>query len=137
MFESKYGIRYPVTYPQRTRYSERMDRLGAAGESRLSKCSGQDLNRFQTPQFGGAGGGCECAPKGGIPKGCGQTTYINVVGEKRNIDPSFPYALVMYRPRPLERFFQTKERALLEVPRCGDWQIIHLPSGEIVYEPEQ
>lgn len=119
MFESKYGISYPVRFPTRTQYSEQLDRLGRQGPARVSQCSGQDLNRFQTPQLGG----------------CGQTEYIDVLGQRRTIDLNYPYALVMYKPRPLERYFQTKERALLEVPRCGEWQIIHLPSGEIVYQP--
>ena len=68
--------------------------------------------------------------------GCGLSsqTYRNVHGQTSEIDFNFPFALVTYSPTKMEKFFQTQQRALLEVPNCGDWQIIHLPTGKVWFE---
>ncbi len=70
------------------------------------------------------------------PRFSGSRYYVDVNGNTKEIDLNYPYALVIYEPKPLERYFQTKERAVVEVPRCGEWQIIYLPTGQIVYEPK-
>ena len=116
----EYGTRYDTYHPLRTPYSECLDKhLG--GRTFHSKCFG-DM-KAQTPRT--------------IKERCCGKEYIDVHGERKAIDFNFPYALVIYTPRPLELYFQTKERAVLEVPRCGDWQIIHLPTGQIIYEPKR
>jgi hypothetical protein len=115
-----------VTHPTFTDYSACLDReLGKEGGEggEAPACGYQAPFHFQTPKHPNPG--------------CCASTYTDIHGKCRRINFNFPYALVIYRPRPLERYFQTKERAVLEAPRCGDWQIIHLPSGQIIYEPKR
>ena len=121
--ESRYGTAQSTHHPTRTSYSECIDKhFSRRKNADFTRC-GIDKNNARTPQT------LTCA------KGCCGSEYIDVHGERRKIDLNFPYALVVYRPAPMERYFQTKERAVLEAPRCGDWQIIHLPTGQIIYEP--
>jgi hypothetical protein len=116
----EYGTRIRTHHPTRTGYSDCLDKH-LAGRQFHTKCRG--TLTAQTPHI--------CGNK------CCGSGYIDVHGRKRQIDFNYPYALVIYTPRPLERYFQTKERAVIEAPRCGDWQIIHLPTGQIIYEPKR
>ena len=126
LFHSEYGTNIATHHPTRTKYGEFIDRAGSRMPPQINKCTGRNINRFQTPQTITCGG-----------KGCCGGEYVDIYGPKKAIDMNHPYALVINRPQPLERYFQTKERAVLEAPRCGDWQIIHLPTGHIIYEPSQ
>ena len=118
-----YGTRIRTHHPTRTSYSECLDKH-LAGRQFQSKCTAP-----QTAQ----------TPRTISSKGCCGDEYVDIHGQTRPINFSKPYALMIYTPRPHERYFQTKERAVLEAPRCGgaEWQIIHLPSGQIIYEPKR
>lgn len=118
---AQYGTRIRTHHPTRTAYSKCLDKHLRPAHT---KCRG--TLEAQTPRTLIRSDGC----------GCG-SEYIDVHGQRKQIDSNHPYALVIYTPRPLERYFQTKERAVLEAPRCGDWQIIHLPTGQIIYEPKR
>jgi len=122
----EYGTKYDVYHPLRTPYSQCLDKH-LAGQNFHTKCFG-DMTA-QTPRTIACTNACG-------ERCCGKE-YIDVHGKRKAIDFNFSYALVVYTPRPLERYFQTKERAVLEAPRCGDWQIIHLPTGQIIYEPKR
>lgn len=103
---SSYGNPQQVVYPTRTLYTIALDRTG-----------GTRTFPYKPPQFKSS------------------REYIDVHGKTKEIDLNYPYALVIYEPKPIEHYFQTKENALLHVPKCGEWQIIYLPTGQIIYQP--
>lgn len=61
--------------------------------------------------------------------------YTNVHGNEAKVNPNFPIAIVTYCPRKTERYFQTMEQAMNELPHSGDWQVLNLITMEILIEP--
>jgi len=61
--------------------------------------------------------------------------YINVWGRKAYASLAKPFALVIYTPKVSEKHYQTYQRAIIDAPPKGDWQVIHLFTGQIIYEP--
>jgi hypothetical protein len=61
--------------------------------------------------------------------------YIDVYGRSAKTNLNFPYVLQVYSPKPFEKRFQTKESALNEAPKMGDWRIVNIFSGQHVYAP--
>ena len=61
--------------------------------------------------------------------------YMNVYGRAEKTTLNFPYILQVFSPKPYEKKFQTKESALTEAPRMGDWQIVNIFTGQHVYAP--
>lgn len=108
--DSRYGQVFRQHYPRRTKYTD---------------CIAKRYGRRVKPLLGGCKGAKGCAKR-----------YIDINGVEKSIDFRFPYVLAYYGPlAPVERYFQTKERAMVEAPRCGDWEIMHLPSGQVVAQP--
>lgn len=63
--------------------------------------------------------------------------YMDVYGRPAKTNVNFPYILQVFSPRPHENRFQTKESALNEAPKIGDWQIVNIFTGEEVYGPRR
>ena len=59
-------------------------------------------------------------------KTCNGYFYTNVWGKRAQVFLAKPIALVTYTPHKTEKHYQTHQRAKLDVPSCGDWQIINL-----------
>lgn len=62
--------------------------------------------------------------------------YTNIHGEKDRADPDKPFGVVTYRPKKSETCYASKEEALKNVPKSGDWQVLQMITGEIIKEPE-
>lgn len=64
--------------------------------------------------------------------------YINVFGSAARVNTKKPYALVIYKPRPLmrEEYYKSPEEALEHVPD-GDilWQVLNLWTMDVIYDP--
>ena len=61
--------------------------------------------------------------------------YMDVFGRPQKTTLNFPYILQVFSPKPFEKKFQTKESALTEAPRMGEWQIVNIFTGQHVYAP--
>jgi hypothetical protein len=61
--------------------------------------------------------------------------YMDINGRPQKTTLNFPYILQVFSPKPFEKKFQTKESALTEAPRMGDWQIVNIFTGQHVYAP--
>lgn len=64
--------------------------------------------------------------------------YLNVFGAAARVNTKKPYALVIYKPRPLmrEEYYKSPEEALEHVPD-GDilWQVLNLWTMDVIFDP--
>ncbi len=71
-----------------------------------------------------------------LQPGCG--FYFDVNGNLKRADLNYPWMLVTYAPKKTEKYYQTLERALIDVPSSITngihFRIINTLNGQIAYE---
>lgn len=64
--------------------------------------------------------------------------YFDINGNLKRANPNFPWMLVTYAPRKMEKLYQTLERAMIDVPSSitngTHFRVINTMNGQIAYE---
>lgn len=64
--------------------------------------------------------------------------YFDVNGNLKRVDMNYPWMLVTYAPKKMEKYYQTLENAMLDVPSStsngNHFRVINRTNGEIAYE---